>query len=64
MIKSPNARGSIGICPKTGDVIEKSTFYSDSAQSLHDMISKNDLKCGKDCDYDPCPIVEQHNSLY
>lgn len=55
-----NAKGSIGICPKTGNVIEITTNYSASS---NDKMSKLDIECGKDCVYEPCPIIEQHNSI-
>ena len=51
-------------CPKTGRQVNLFTEYPDPWGSLDDKISKADLECGKDCNFEPCPIVEQHNSIY
>ncbi len=55
-----DAKGSIGICPKTGTVVEITTDFSTSS---NDKMLKSDIECGKNCDYEPCPIIEQHNSI-
>ena len=59
-----NARGSIGICPVTGNVITLLTNYPDPEKSLDDKITKANLDCGSMCEYEPCPFVERHNSIY
>ncbi len=57
----PDAKGTIGVCPKTGNVVELTT---DSPIPADDKMFKSDLECGKDCEYEPCPIIEHHNSIH
>jgi hypothetical protein len=52
------------ICPITGNVVALLTDYPDPAKSLDDKITKANLECGITCEYEPCPLVEQHNSIY
>lgn len=59
-----NYRGLSATCPKTGELLIFTSEYPDPALSINDKISKEDLICGKDCDYEPCPLVERHNSIY
>lgn len=59
-----SVRGIIRTCPKTGKTVSLTTEYSNPQQSLNDTITKSDLDCGKECDFDPCPIVEEHNVIY
>ncbi len=59
-----NKRCISDTCPKTGNRISLLTDYPDPKRSLNDKISKSDLECGVYCNYEPCPIVEEHNSLY
>lgn len=59
-----NSRGVFGTCPKTGKQVSFITDYPDPAKSLNDKISKSQLACGKDCGFEPCPIVESYNSIY
>lgn len=59
-----NSRGISGVCPKTGMRVSLITNYPDPSQSSSDKISKVDLECGKECNIEPCPIIERHNSIY
>ncbi len=59
-----SARGSMKICPITGNVVALLTDYPDPAKSLDDKITKANLECGVTCEYEPYPLVEQHNSIY
>ena len=51
-------------CPKTGKQVVLSTDYPDPWKSVDDKISKSDLECGIGCAFEPCPVVEEHTSIY
>lgn len=59
-----NNRTLCTICPKTGMLVSLTTEYLDPKKSLNDKISKSDLECSKNCDYDPCPLIDKHNAIY
>ena len=59
-----NSRTLIATCPKTGEIKSFCSEYPEPNSSLNDKISKKDLPCGENCKYEPCPIVEKHNSIY
>lgn len=59
-----NSRTIFDTCPLTGERISFLTEYPDPTKSLNDVISKSDLCCGQDCNYEPCPLVEHHNQIY
>ena len=59
-----NFRNIEDTCPKTGNTVTLCTNYPDPLKSLNDKISKSDLECGKDCSFEPCPIIVEHNSIY
>lgn len=59
-----SSRSLSGICPKTGELVQLTTNYPDPKESQNDKISKLDLECGKNCNFEPCPLIEKHNSIY
>ena len=50
-------------CPKDHTYKSLETSYSEPGMCEKDIITKEDLICGSDCDVPVCPCVERHNSL-
>lgn len=59
-----NCRTIVSVCPKTKKQVSLTTEYPDIQKSLNDRMTKSNLDCGKECDIEPCPIVEEHNIIY